>query len=204
MAGSDIPESSRTAEYSTMERRGAPYRNILVLQWDDASTGLHRTPLGSGNSSTVAVLGLGAALPSPSAPAVLQRRAVAFRIRAASSSQPGRSAWRAGSRASRGKRLRAARRRTPRLAPPSGSSLEHALNERGCEPSSTDTFRSQECSCECSQKNIAEKYPAVIAGLDPAIHPLRKMSLRRRWTRGSSPRVTGRGLRPTLFRHCRA
>ena len=43
----------------------------------------------------------GAALPSPSAPAVLQRRAVALRIRRASSSHPGRSAWRAGSRASR-------------------------------------------------------------------------------------------------------
>jgi hypothetical protein len=39
----------------------------------------------------------GAALPSPSAPAVLQRRAFALRIRAASSSHPGRSAWRAGS-----------------------------------------------------------------------------------------------------------
>ena len=39
----------------------------------------------------------GAALPSPSAPAVLQRRAGALRIRAASSSHPGRSAWRAGS-----------------------------------------------------------------------------------------------------------
>jgi len=38
----------------------------------------------------------------------MQRRAFAFRIRAASSSQPGRSAWRAGSRASRGQRLRAA------------------------------------------------------------------------------------------------
>src|ERR1700730_11137423 len=38
----------------------------------------------------------GAALPSPWAPAVLQRRAVALRIRAASSSHPGRSAWRAG------------------------------------------------------------------------------------------------------------
>ena len=50
----------------------------------------------------------GAALPSPSAPAAMQRRAFAFRIRAASSSQPGRSAWRAGSRASRGERLRAA------------------------------------------------------------------------------------------------
>jgi len=43
----------------------------------------------------------GAALPSPWAPTVLQRRAVALRIRAASSSHPGRSAWRAGSRASR-------------------------------------------------------------------------------------------------------
>ena len=39
----------------------------------------------------------GAALPSPRAPAVLQRRAGALRIRAASSSHPGRSAWRAGS-----------------------------------------------------------------------------------------------------------
>src|ERR1700747_3783536 len=39
----------------------------------------------------------GAALPAPWAPAVLQRRAVALRIRAASSSHPGRSAWRAGS-----------------------------------------------------------------------------------------------------------
>jgi hypothetical protein len=50
----------------------------------------------------------GAALPSPSAPAAMQRRAFAFRIRAVSSSQPGRSAWRAGSRASRGEQLRAA------------------------------------------------------------------------------------------------
>ena len=50
----------------------------------------------------------GAALPFPSAPAVLQRRAVALRIRRASSSHPGRSAWRVGSRASRGERLRAA------------------------------------------------------------------------------------------------
>jgi hypothetical protein len=39
----------------------------------------------------------GAALPAPSAPAILQRRAGALRIRAASSSHPGRSAWRAGS-----------------------------------------------------------------------------------------------------------
>jgi hypothetical protein len=65
------------------------------------------------------------------------------RIRAASSSQPGRSAWRATSRASRGERLRAARRRTPLLAPPSGSSPETPLDERGCECSSMDAIRSQ-------------------------------------------------------------
>jgi len=35
------------------------------------------------------------------------------------------------------------RRRTPRLAPHSGSSLEHALNERGCAPSSKASKRSQ-------------------------------------------------------------
>ena len=35
------------------------------------------------------------------------------------------------------------RRRTPRLAPHSGSSLEHALNERGCGSSSTHSLRSQ-------------------------------------------------------------
>jgi len=38
------------------------------------------------------------------------------------------------------------RRRTPRLAPHSGSSLEHALDEQGCVGSSIDTLRSQECS----------------------------------------------------------
>src|SRR5215470_12517746 len=31
---------------------------------------------------------------------------------------------------------------------------------------------------------------SVIAGLDPAIHQIRKMPLAKRWTRGSSPRVT--------------
>jgi hypothetical protein len=35
------------------------------------------------------------------------------------------------------------------------------------------------------------QYPRiVIAGLDPAIHPLLKRLLRRRWMRGSSPRMT--------------
>src|SRR5262249_676929 len=55
-----------------------------------------------------------------------------LRIRAASSSQPGRSAWRAGARAPRGKRVQAARRRTPLPAPPSRSSPETPLNEPGC------------------------------------------------------------------------
>ena len=68
---------------------------------------------------------------------------IRLRIRAASSSQPGRSAWRATSRASRGQRLRAARRRTPHPAPPSGSSPETPLDERGCNLPSTDTLRSQ-------------------------------------------------------------
>ena len=86
----------------------------------------------------------GAALPSPWAPAVLQRRAGALRIRAASSSHPGRSAWRAGSRASRGERLRAARRRTPLPAPPSGSSPETPLDERGCESCSMASICSQQ------------------------------------------------------------
>jgi hypothetical protein len=38
-------------------------------------------------------------------------------------------------------------------------------------------------------KSFGARAP-VIAGLDPAIHPLRKNSIRRGWTRGSSPRVT--------------
>jgi hypothetical protein len=51
---------------------------------------------------------------------------------AASSSQAGHSAWRATSRASRSKRLRAACHRTPLPAPPSGSPPETPLDERGC------------------------------------------------------------------------
>src|SRR5215475_14107829 len=42
------------------------------------------------------------------------------------------------------------RRRTPRLAPHSGSSLGHALNERGCNLPSTDTVRSQQKYSNCS------------------------------------------------------
>jgi hypothetical protein len=44
-------------------------------------------------------------------------------------------------------------------------------------------------------QNRGASASAVIAGLDPAIHPFCKKALmRRRWTRGSSPRVTLRGL----------
>src|SRR5262245_32289565 len=42
-----------------MERPGAPYRNIAALQWDDASTEPHRTPLDFRKSPTVAILGRG-------------------------------------------------------------------------------------------------------------------------------------------------
>ena len=72
-------------------------------------------------------------------------------IRAASSSQPGRSAWRATSRASRGEQLRAARRKTPRPAPPSGSSPEPPLDERGCERYMSASICSQVLSSTCSQ-----------------------------------------------------
>ena len=41
-----------------------------------------------------------------------------------------------------------------------------------------------------ARRDLRHDRSSVIAGLDPAIHPLRKMLLRRGWTRGSSPRVT--------------
>ena len=89
------------------------------------------------------------------------------------------------------------RRRTPRLTPHSGSSLEHALSERGCVSSSIGTIRSQWRSWGVVKKispNMMRRHgrangcavmaghsafiPVVIAGLDPAIHPLRKKFLR--------------------------
>jgi hypothetical protein len=60
----------------------------------------------------------------------------------ASSSRPGLSAWRAGSLPP-GAAVASRRRRTPHLAPPSGSPPETPLNERGCESCSIDTQRSQ-------------------------------------------------------------
>jgi hypothetical protein len=56
-----------------------------------------------------------------------------LRIRRASSSQPGRSAWRATFRASRGKRLQAAAAGRHTLAPPSGCLRTTPLKERGWE-----------------------------------------------------------------------
>src|SRR3984893_6314941 len=74
----------------------------------------------------------GAALPSPWAPAVLQRRAVASgSVQRAPRTQvvvPGGRGPCLPRRAVPGRR-----RRTPRLAPPSGSSPETPLDERGCE-----------------------------------------------------------------------
>jgi hypothetical protein len=61
----------------------------------------------------------------------------------ASSSLPGRSAWRAGSRASPGKRLRAAAGRTPHLAPPWIASRRRPSMSKATNLSSTGTIRSQ-------------------------------------------------------------
>jgi hypothetical protein len=60
----------------------------------------------------------------------------------ASSSQPGRSAWRAASLPP--ETTVTSRRRTPHLAPPSGCLRTTPLNEQGCEPSNIDAFRSHE------------------------------------------------------------
>src|SRR5258708_37245344 len=84
-------------------------------------TELHPTPLDSRNGSTVAILGSGPALPSPAfAPDRLQR---APRVRVV---VPG---WRGP--VPPGTAAMSRCRRTPRLAPPSGSSPETPLDERG-------------------------------------------------------------------------
>ena len=106
----------------------------------------------------------GAALPSPSAPAVLQRRAGAFgSVQRAPRTQvvvPG----------GRGpclprRTVTSRRRRTPLPAPPSGSSPETPLNERGCESCSMHSICSQERSYDVAMEN-----GLVMAGLVPAIH----------------------------------
>jgi hypothetical protein len=67
----------------------------------------------------------------------------------ASSSQPGRSAWRAASLPPEAT-VTSRRRRTPRLAPPTGSPPETPLNERDCESSSIDAMCSQALNTYCS------------------------------------------------------
>jgi hypothetical protein len=94
----------------------------------------------------------GAALSSPSAPAAIQRRAFAFRIRAASSSQPGRSAWRAGVPGLPGQAVTS---RPPQDATPRSAfriASGDAPHERGCECSSMNARCSQECSWDVVKK----------------------------------------------------
>ena len=100
----------------------------------------------------------GAALPSPWAPAVLQRRAGALRIRAASSSHPGRSAWRAGSLPPGANGYEPPPQdATPRSAFRIVSG--DAPHERGWERSSTTPIRSQQKYTTCSQKRKAALSP---------------------------------------------
>jgi hypothetical protein len=91
-------------------------------------------------------------------PPSLQRRAVALRIRAASSSQPGRSAWRAGSRASRGQRLQAACRRTPRLAPPSGCLRRRPSMSKAANLLAQTRFVVSRRSCDVVKKFPPQNY----------------------------------------------
>jgi hypothetical protein len=119
------------------ERRKAQYfccrafRRATVHAWRGAAR-VQRDALAS-RRSTVAILGRG--------PRFLLRHFLRFR--AASSSQPGRHAWRAGSRTSRGRRLRAATagRHSPlRLRLVSG---DGPSDERGCVNTISDAHSSQ-------------------------------------------------------------
>jgi hypothetical protein len=84
-----------------------------------------------------------------------------------------------------GRTVTSRRRRTPRLAPHSGSSREHALNERGCLRSSIGTIRSQARSCDVVKKYRPQNTQLSLPGLTSPgltrgpIHPLRKKSLRK-------------------------
>ena len=72
--------------------------------------------------STVAVLGSGAALLSPAFAPDRSQRTPRTQVVVPGGDFPSLP----------GRAVTSRRRRTPRLAPPSGSSREHALNERGC------------------------------------------------------------------------
>jgi hypothetical protein len=71
----------------------------------------------------------------------------------ASSSQPGRNAWRAASLPPE-TTVTSRRRGTPHLAPPSGCLRTTPLKERGCESSTTASFRSQQKNANCSEKDL--------------------------------------------------
>jgi hypothetical protein len=119
--------SAERRSISVVARFGA--RRSALTEARRASGGT-RSPL---RRSTVAIFGRG--------PRFHLRHF--FRICAASSSQPGRSAWRAGSRTSRGRRLRAAAagRHSPlRLRHVSG---DGPSDERGCADANTGASSSQ-------------------------------------------------------------
>ena len=125
--------ASKTRVNALMTRHARRLRGALRPMTRDARlSALHRGDFGPRGRASVS---LGARRPTTAGSCL--------RIRAASSSQPGRSAWRATSRASRGERLRAACRRTPLPAPPSGTSPETPHDERGCESCSMNSIRSQ-------------------------------------------------------------
>jgi hypothetical protein len=127
-------ERSRIEESISMDCRGVLWRKLNNINVMLISMEVYKGALRCIICSTVAILGS-------------RGRASLTGICAgsatASSSHPGRSAWRAGSLPPEASGYGAARRRTPRLAPHSGSSLEHALNERGCESCSTASICSQ-------------------------------------------------------------
>jgi len=134
----------RSAESRTGPRRPVGLhmtRQARRLARRLASLG-RRPPLGA---RTVAILGGGTALLSP--------------VRRASFSRPGRSA-RAGGSLPPEAAVASRRRGTPRLAPSSGSSLEHApLNERGWNVLLRSPNRSQQENAKCICLQIASDGP---------------------------------------------
>src|SRR5262249_17238094 len=74
-----------------------------------------------------------------------------LRLRAASSSQPGRSAWRAGARASPGERLQAGPPQDATPRPALRLSPETPLDEQGWESYTLASVRSQDINAICSR-----------------------------------------------------
>ena len=123
----------RNTREGAVSRHARRLRGALRPMTRDARlSALHRGGFGPRGRASVS---LGARRPTTAGSCL--------RIRAASSSQPGRSAWRAGSRASRGERLQS---RPPQDATPRSAfrmSPETPLKERGCDSDSIGTLRSQ-------------------------------------------------------------